>query len=99
MKTKNRKKKAIKLLKKQGLEYCSTKVQKENGTLYFYDPFAPTITHYSITKSGYIRRIREDGARYQLNRVENQERVLFPKRYVRLAKQLMGPVKNWRGIQ
>ena len=99
-------KKAIEILSNKGLFYCSTKTQKENGTLYFVDP--KTMAGYSITKSGYIRRhtfgnstsTRLGERHYQLNKTGRWgnavTRILEPGKYVKLAKQLSGPVENWR---
>jgi len=117
MKQKCKMKKAIEILQCKGLVYCSTKKQKENGTLYFVDP--KTMTGYSITKSGYCRRHtfhnyaygkgKMGEAHYQLNKtvrslgrnsygnkVDTVKRLLFPEKYVKLAKQLTGPIENWR---
>lgn len=70
MKTKDKMKKAIKLLANEGLVYCSNIKQKNNGTLYFVDP--KTMVAYSITKSGYCRRHTfnnwEGENHYQLNK-------------------------------
>ncbi|MFA5152085.1 MAG: hypothetical protein WC554_05975 [Clostridia bacterium] len=107
-------KKAIKLLKNDGLFECSSERQKTNGTLYFVDP--KTMTGYSITKSGYCRRhtfnISNYGYRinhYQLNKTIQEKkndrygsywttigRILEPGKYVKLAKQLLGPIEHWR---
>lgn len=59
-----------------GLEFISTPLQVENGTLCFYDP--ETDTCYSLHESGYIRRhvrtdnkmVKYDWQTYQLNRTE-----------------------------
>ena len=117
MKTTEKQKKAIKLLKAEGLVYCSTKAQKRNGTLYFIDP--KTMVGYSITESGYCRRHTRSGYyktknQYQLNKTIQEKipvmrgrrelytywtttgRILEPGKYVKLAKQLLGPIENWR---
>jgi len=103
MKAKTKKqKKAVKLLENQGLRLCSSLKQKENGTLYFIDP--RTMVGYSITKSGYCCRHIFNGGyysdeknRYQLNlRTEDGFTITKPGRYVKLAKQLLGPVAKYR---
>ncbi len=116
MKQTDKQKKAIKILEDAGLVYCSTKLQKKNGTLYFVDP--KTMVSYSITKTGYCRRHTRNGwghkDQYQLNKTVQEKvvekygrgkvyerwtttgRILTPGKYVKLAKQLLGPIEHWR---
>ena len=101
MKTKDKQKKAIKLLENQGLLLASTPKQTQNGTLYFVDP--KTMTGYSITKSGYMCRHifgasywGMDKNRYQLNPREGSFTITKPGKYVKLAKQLSKKVVKYR---
>ena len=102
MKTTEKQKKAIKLLENQGLLFCSTPRQKQNGTLYFVDP--KKMVGYSITKSGYCcRHIFNAGwyhqakNRYQLNHRDEGFTITRPGKYVKLAKALLRPIAKYRG--
>ena len=102
-KTKNKQKKAIKLLENQGLLLATSPKQKENQTLYFVDP--KTMVGYSITKNGYCYRhifkagyYNDEKLQYQLNpRNRENGTVTAPGKYVKLAKALLNPIAKYRG--
>ena len=111
MKTNKKMKKAIELLEDRGLVYCSSKEQKKNGTLYFVDPKTMTaysITAAGYCRRHTFGNFHADnklGERhYQLNKTERTmgrwgtevRRILEPEKYVKLAKQLEGPIESWR---
>lgn len=106
-----KKQKAIELLESKGLVYASNETQKANGTLYFIDPktmVGYSITksgycrrhrfgdYYAANKLGEVHyQLNKTVRRWRDGRITTK-RILEPGKYVKLAKQLLNPIENYR---